>query len=132
MQGIPRKSNRVSKDLSYALPAVCLVFVHEARGAELMAKQTTVTIETSSLLILRSRNTKGAWCPQCGCEVEAIDLSCDEVSALALWFNPRDVHRFEAPNGSALLCLNSLLARVQTKSATRGFPRLPNSEKERI
>jgi|SRR5215469_8792758 len=98
-----------------------------------MAKQTTITIETSSLLILRSRNARGAWCPACGAEVEMIELSNPEMSAFGQWLDSGEVHRSEAPDGASLICLNSLLARVQTtKPANCGLPRLPNTEKERI
>ena len=98
-----------------------------------MAKQTTITIETSSLLILQSRNARGAWCPMCGAEVEMIDLTNRELSSLGQWLDSVGVHRSQAPDGSALICLNSLLARAQaTKSANCGVPRLPNTEKERI
>jgi hypothetical protein len=31
-----------------------------------MARQTKITIETDSLLVLRGRNSLRAWCPQCG------------------------------------------------------------------
>ena len=36
-----------------------------------MAKQTKITIETDSLLILRGRSSVRAWCPRCAAEVEA-------------------------------------------------------------
>lgn len=98
-----------------------------------MAKQTTITIEKNSLLILHSRNAKGAWCPVCCAEVEMIFLSNQEMSALGQWIESEEVHRSQAADGTTLICLNSLLARVQaTKSANCGVPRLPNTEKERI
>jgi hypothetical protein len=94
-------------------------------------KQTTITIETTSLLILRAGNSKVMWCPACGAEVEMLELSTREISALGKL--PRDVHRSDAPDGGALICLNSLLARVQTtKPANGGPPPLPNTEKEKI
>src|SRR5450759_4603706 len=37
----------------------------EAAEADLMSKQTTITIESKSLLILRSRSSTQAWCPLC-------------------------------------------------------------------
>ena len=94
-------------------------------------KQTTITIETTSLLILRAGNSKVMWCPACGAEVEMLELSTREISALGKL--PRDVHRSDAPDGGALICLKSLLALVQTTKPTNGGPlRLPNTEKERI
>jgi hypothetical protein len=79
-------------------------------------KQTTITIETTSLLILRAGNSRTAWCPACGAEVEMMELSTREISALDQF--PRDVHRSKAADGAALICLNSLLARVQTTKPT--------------
>ncbi len=98
-----------------------------------MAKQTTITIETSSLLILQSRHSRRAMCPLCGVEGEMISLSKEELSTFDQWLKSEDVHRSEAPDGTALICLNAVLARVQaTKTTNFGFPRLPNTEKERI
>jgi hypothetical protein len=84
-----------------------------------MAKQTTITIETDSLLILRGRNSRHGWCPRCEREVELIAIEDTGVMtnlqrpALDEWINSDEIHRFRAPDGSALTCLNSLLARVQ-------------------
>ena len=46
-----------------------------------MAKQTKITIETDSLLILRGRNSKYAWCPQCAAEAEMVAL--DNVGVIS-------------------------------------------------
>jgi hypothetical protein len=88
-----------------------------------MAKQTTITIETDSLLIFQGRNSKRAWCPECAAEGEMIALesvgviSNLEKPALEDWLNSGKLHRSQAADGSTLICLNSLLARVQnTKS----------------
>lgn len=98
-----------------------------------MVKQTTITIETSSLLILHSRKAKHAWCPVCCAEVEMIFLSNQEMSSLGQWIESGELHRSEAADGATLICLNSLLTHVQTtKSANCGIPRLPNTQKERI
>jgi hypothetical protein len=84
-----------------------------------MAKQTTIRIETDSLLILRSRSSTRAWCPQCTAEVEMIALEDTRVisnleqPALEQWLNAGELHRSQAADGSALICLDSLLARVQ-------------------
>jgi hypothetical protein len=84
-----------------------------------MAKQTKITIETDSLLILRGRSSVRAWCPRCAAEVEMIAMK--EVGvisnlnphALEEWLHSGELHRLQAPDGTALTCLNSLLARVQ-------------------
>jgi hypothetical protein len=84
-----------------------------------MFRQTKITIETESLLILRGRNFRRTWCPQCAAEGEVIAL--EEVgiisnldrSAFEEWVNSGELHCSETPNGTTLICLNSLLARVQ-------------------
>jgi hypothetical protein len=84
-----------------------------------MAKQTKITIETDSLLILRGRNSKRAWCPLCAAEGEMIALDNAGVvsnldrPALEEWLNSGQLHQSQAADGTALICLNSLLARVQ-------------------
>jgi hypothetical protein len=103
-----------------------------------MAKQTTITIETSSLLILQSRNSHRAWCQQCAAEGEMIAgentrvISNLDQRAVEQWLNSGELHRTNAPDGSSLICLNSLLACLQnTKPTNCGLPRLPDIEKER-
>ena len=84
-----------------------------------MAKQTRITIETESLLILRGRNSRRAWCSRCAAEVEMIALedmgviSNLERPELEEWLNSGELHRLQTAEGSTLICLNSLLARVQ-------------------
>ena len=89
-----------------------------------MAKQTRITIETHSLLILQGRHSWRAWCRHCGAEEEMIALeslgvvSNLERPALEAWLNSADLHRSQAADGSDLICLNSLMARARkTKSA---------------
>jgi hypothetical protein len=88
-----------------------------------MAKQTKITIETDSLLILQGRNSRSAWCPRCHADRDMIALenvgviSNLEQPTLEAWMNSEELHRSHAADGSVLICLNSLLARVQnTKS----------------
>ena len=89
-----------------------------------MAKQTTIRIETDSLLILRSRSFTRAWCPLCAAEVEMIALEDTRVisnleqPALEQWLNAGELHRSQAADGSALICLDSLLAHVQNTEIT--------------
>jgi len=116
---------------------LCSFLSRQMAGAELMAKQTTITIEARSLLVLHSSSSRSAWCPICGAEVEAVALkdsginSTLEQRVLEGWLHLGELHRFESPDGSVLLCLTSLLSRVQsTKPANCGTPRLPKTEKE--
>ena len=84
-----------------------------------MAKHTKVTVETDSLLILHGRGHLRGWCSQCAAEVELVAMNDAEVVsnldrlALEQWLNSEELHRLQAADGSALLCLPSLLARVQ-------------------
>jgi len=103
-----------------------------------MTRKTTITIEAKSLLILHSCNSGSAWCPKCGAEVEAVALETEGVTsylgeqALEKWLDSGELHRIAAPDGSVLICLNSLLAHAQNqKPPNRGFPRLLNTEKEK-
>ena len=84
-----------------------------------MAKYIRITIETDSLLILRARNSRSAWCPQCAAETDVIALeglgaiTNLQRAAFEKWLNSGELHRSQAVDGSELICLNSLLARAQ-------------------
>jgi len=84
-----------------------------------MGKRTKIRIETDSLLILRGRNSTRAWCPLCAAEGEMIALenagviSNLERPALEEWLTSAELHRSQAVDGSALICLNSLLASMR-------------------
>jgi hypothetical protein len=87
-----------------------------------MSKETKITIETDSLLIFRSRSSLRAWCPECGSEVEMIPLDgVGVISNLAppeveAWIQSEDLHHTNAADGAPLICLNSMLKRIQKKS----------------
>lgn len=84
-----------------------------------MAKQTKITLETDSLVVLRGRSSPRAWCPRCGAEVEMIAMQETAVmtnlnpTALEEWLKSDELHRLPTAGSSTLICLNSLLARVQ-------------------
>lgn len=88
-----------------------------------MAKKTKITIESDSLLVVRGRESLRAWCPECGAEGEMIrldglgvisNLSAPEAEA---WIQ-QDLHYAQAADGAPLICLNSMLKRVnKTKTA---------------
>jgi hypothetical protein len=102
-----------------------------------MTKQTTITIETKSLLVLGSRSARRAWCEVCGAEVEVIamessGLSGQQLPAFAELLKSETVHRTQAPDGSVLICLRPLLDRARnTQPADRGIPQLPNSDSDK-
>jgi len=83
-----------------------------------MANQTKITVETDSLLIVRGRNSTRAWCPLCGAEAEMVSIESIGVITnldrpeLVEWLNSDGLHPSQSANGSAQICLNSLLARV--------------------
>jgi hypothetical protein len=87
-----------------------------------MSKQTTITIESKSLLILHSKSSTEAWCPLCGAHVEMVLLETrllpEHAPALTKWLSSGEVHHVESADGSSLVCLNSLLAFAQ-KHQTR-------------
>jgi hypothetical protein len=84
-----------------------------------MAKRTRITIETDSLLILRGRTSLRAWCSQCGAEAEMIPLNDVGVvsnrpqAEVQAWLESPDLHQTTAEDGVPLICLNSMLKRVQ-------------------
>lgn len=83
-----------------------------------MAKRTKVRIETDSLLVLRARKSLRGWCPRCGAEAEMIPLN--EVGVVSnlpsaemqAWMESADLHCTRTADGTALICLNSMLKRV--------------------
>ena len=84
-----------------------------------MAKQTKITIQNDSLLILRGQSSRRAWCPLCGAEADMIALenACVitnlERAALEEWLNSGALHRAQTPDGWELICLDSLLGHVR-------------------
>lgn len=89
-----------------------------------MARQTRLMIETESLLILRGRSPLRAWCRECGERVEMIPL--DGVGVISnltsreveLWMQSADLHHTTTGDGAPLICLNSMLKRVQNPKNT--------------
>jgi hypothetical protein len=87
-----------------------------------LAKQTKITLETDSLLVMRGVLLR-RWCPECAAESEVLpfdgigfisNLTLSEVQA---WLECESIHHSQAPDGTHLICLNSLLKRLQ-KSKT--------------
>lgn len=92
-----------------------------------MAKQTTITLETDSLLVLRGRIPQRAWCPRCGAQAEMIPL--DDLGVVSnlppaevqAWLESEDLHHATSAGGARLLCLDSILKRVRNaRSAWSG------------
>jgi hypothetical protein len=83
-----------------------------------VARSTRITIETNSLLIFRCQTSSRLWCTRCAEEVEMFTL--ENIAVLSNlpahevdeWLNSGDLHRSQTPEGTELICLNSLLARL--------------------
>ncbi len=80
-----------------------------------MSKQTRITIETNSLVVIRGRSLPRLWCPVCRSDVEMIEIANATVisnldsTSIEDWINSERLHRRQAADGSTLICLNSLL-----------------------
>jgi len=83
-----------------------------------VARSTRITIESDSLLIVRGQTSSRRWCTQCAEEVDMFALQGTAVFSNLLahevveWLNSGDLHRSQTPEGTELICLNSLLARL--------------------
>ena len=83
-----------------------------------MARQTRISIETDSLLVLRGRKSLRAWCPNCGVEVDMVPLNDLGVISnmpppeVEAWIQSEDLHHSKTADGAPLVCLNSMLKRV--------------------
>ncbi len=92
-----------------------------------MAKRTTITMETDSLLVLRGRIPLRAWCPECGAEAEMVPL--DDLGVVSnlpprevqAWLESEDLHRTTAPDGTHMICLQSMLKRVHKGKIASGI-----------
>src|SRR5258708_4212653 len=120
-----RSFQLVRKDILPAFAPICSRFQRSSAGRkESMAKRTTITLETDSLLILRGRSSTRAWCPRCAADVEMIAMKDAGVisnldqAALEEWLRSEELHRSQAEDGSVLTCLSSLLARVQNTTTS--------------
>jgi hypothetical protein len=120
---IIRSFQEVWKDFSESFLACWRRFKRGERFTKesLMAKQTKITIETDSLLILQRGNSTHARCQRCAAEGEMIALEKTGMISglpkpfLEEWLNSEDLHRSETADGSLLICLNSLLAHVRNR-----------------
>ncbi|WP_109487886.1 hypothetical protein [Occallatibacter savannae] len=85
-----------------------------------MAKQTNITIETDTLLVLHAGQSLKAWCVRCGAQVQMIPLQgLGLVSNLLpaeveAWIQSEQLHRSFTPEGAPLLCLKSMIGRIRS------------------
>jgi hypothetical protein len=89
-----------------------------------MAKHTKITVQTDSVLFLRGGLPLRAWCPRCGAEVEMIPLDVVGVvsnlppAEVRAWLESEDLHHTAAAAGTPMVCLNSMLKRVNKTNLT--------------
>ena len=89
-----------------------------------MAKRTIrITVETQRTLIVRGANPVRAWCTRCSTEVDTVALEAAGVlaqvdhSTIQQWLETEELHAAQMRDGSARICLDSLL-----RSARRALP----------
>ena len=87
-----------------------VVSCHATATGDIHMKETTITIETFSLLVLRTGELRTMWCAACNANVPILELAVRDLWALRRL--PRHLHHFDAAHGTALICLNSLLCAI--------------------
>lgn len=84
-------------------------------------KGTTITVETETVLIIRPGQLPRILCNGCGFEVEAIALDRLGIltnipaSVFEEYLSSGRMHVSDGPDGSRLVCVNSLLASLTDK-----------------
>ena len=91
-------------------------------------KTTRITVETENLLVVRRGKTIVTWCPACCADVEVMMLEGEDIpsSYLRDWLATAKLHLWRPAEGSAQVCLPSLLRCFQAESV----PRLGNPKTE--
>jgi len=78
-------------------------------------KNTKITIESETVLLIRRDGLPEIWCSGCSGQAKAIALDTLRVmanvsaSVIEHCLQPEEFHIYEAPNGERMVCLNSLL-----------------------
>jgi hypothetical protein len=95
-----------------------------------VVKTTRITIETENLLVVRRGKSIVTWCPACCAEVEVMMLEGDSLgegipsSYLAGWLKTGKLHLWRHAEGSAQVCLPSLLQCFEAEAVPRlGTPK---------
>jgi len=93
-------------------------------------KTTRITIETETPLIVHRAKAIVTWCPACCADVEVMMLEGDSLrqdissSYLGDWLRTDKLHLWRPAEGSAQLCLPSLLQCFQAEADPRlGIPK---------
>jgi len=86
-------------------------------------KTTKVTVETETLTVVRGAKVETGCCPDCGVEVDVIGISAqalqDPVTVVQVqeWLATGKLHFWQTANGSAQLCVKSLLECLDSEEA---------------
>jgi hypothetical protein len=78
-------------------------------------RTTRITVETELLVVIRRAKAVLAWCPECLANVETITLDADSLAEPATaaqiqeWLATGKLHLWQPINGSAQICVTSLL-----------------------
>jgi hypothetical protein len=78
-------------------------------------RTTKITVETESLVVIRRAKAVLTWCPECLANVETIMLDADSLAEPATatqireWLATGKLHLWQPVNGSAQICVTSLL-----------------------
>jgi hypothetical protein len=87
----------------------------KAREASTAHKRIQITIETEWVMTIRRRASSRLWCPKCGREVGVVDLIQAELltgidqATLHAGAEAKRWHSFTGPDGTLLVCLESVL-----------------------
>ena len=92
-----------------------------------VAERTEITVQTDQVFILRKRRFRRAWCEQCACDVDAVDLR--EALKFAGTMQPtlpsngpsQEAHVCTGDDGKTLICLRSLLKSLQSENSNPDY-----------
>ena len=88
-------------------------------------RTTKVTVETETLTVVHGARVVKACCPSCGVEVEVIALGAQALTDPATvgqvqeWLAAGELHFWQTADGSAQLCVKSLLECLDSAEARR-------------
>jgi tRNA nucleotidyltransferase/poly(A) polymerase len=88
-------------------------------------RTTRITVETETLLVIRRAKAALAWCVDCGAEVNVITIENHNlaesitVAQIREWRNTGKLHLWQAPHGSAQICVTSLLQCFESEEVRR-------------
>jgi hypothetical protein len=78
-------------------------------------RTSRITVETETLTIVRRGKLATGWCPECRAEVEVITVDDESLAdpttsgQIQQWLGTSKLHLWQTANGSAQICVKSLL-----------------------